>query len=495
MKTHYLILLLSFFFASVIVNGQSQQFDLGKYVNPDYKRQQLNFNLNFNGNTDYQKNSQGSTDYNNTNKQMNGLVSAYYLNFTNSLTLQRNWSLSIQESRSVYDQQSTYENNLGDYKNINQNKSISNSLNLNVNSSERHYFGNRNFFEIDLTGGYSNRYSKYHSKSSYWSTDTTTSETDQKTTNLTILGNIGFRIGRGRIESVEDARLAIYILDDMQKHGRLKRDLTDDEIINFSQTITQIKNKRFFDTRLRKIEEITKIDSFMRANNLITSNDATYFTLLNDNWDNASGPARMSGYRYSFGINPEYYRNNNNFNNSTSTPSEHNIKYFNYGLSADGRLDYEKPLSLYWQFTGSIMLKYTILKGKAEESDNPDINLHLNEFSSEIFAKIGFFPNSRTSLNSSIGIRYRNSKAINGIVNSALPDINGSSNYIDPYFSLSTYYYVSQRLRLQINYSMIYAVSKEKDDFDYYRQYYYNNYPLGKRFNNSLNISVTYMLF
>ena len=63
--------------------------------------------------------------------------------------------------------------------------------------------------------------------------------------------------GIGRIENVTDARQAIYILEDFKKNGILSRDLTKDELFEFAQLISTVKNKRFLDSRLHRIDEIT----------------------------------------------------------------------------------------------------------------------------------------------------------------------------------------------------------------------------------------------
>jgi hypothetical protein len=113
-------------------------------------------------------------------------------------------------------------------------------------------------------------------------------------------------IGKGRIEQVQDARLAIYILDELQKKGRIARIPGEKDILAFASLISGIKNERFFDSRICKIAEIEKVDSFLQANALITVSDAAYFTTVNYNWDFSSGPVRKSGKRISAGIVPEF---------------------------------------------------------------------------------------------------------------------------------------------------------------------------------------------
>jgi len=97
--------------------------------------------------------------------------------------------------------------------------------------------------------------------------------------------------GYGRIEPVEDLRLALYILEELQKAGKITDVPPEEVIIEMAREISKIKKKRFFDTRIRKIEELHVIDSFLVENNIISSNDINYFAVLNDQWDYAAGPA------------------------------------------------------------------------------------------------------------------------------------------------------------------------------------------------------------
>ena len=66
--------------------------------------------------------------------------------------------------------------------------------------------------------------------------------------------SVPLRVGKGRIERVEDARQAIYILENLAKRRVLSRELTGEEIDAFARVISTVKNKRFFDARLRLIE-------------------------------------------------------------------------------------------------------------------------------------------------------------------------------------------------------------------------------------------------
>ena len=490
MKTNHLLLFVLFSCISMVTYSQIENFDLGKYVNPDYKRQQLDFNFNLNARNNNQEFSNSSYLSKSINSQVGGNFSAAYQNVANSLKLQQDWA--FQMSGSTSDSKSDSKNNYSDGTPSNRNKNDyrSNLISIAFNSSDRFYHPNKKFIELSSNISYSAQSDK--NSYTYWRADTLNSEQSYNDYGSSLLGTIGLRFGKGRIEYVQDARLALYILEDMQKHGRLTRSPSDDEILSFSQIITQVMNKRFFDTRIRKIEEIMKVDSFLHANNLISNTDATYFTLLNDNWDNAAGPVRMAGLRYSVGINPEYFRKVNNTSGTYVSPSPQNSDYYNYGFSTDIQLDHEKPLNLYWQLTHGIDLRYRFLKQDSKETDQADTHLNLNELSANLFIKLGFYPSSRTYWNATAGLTYITSKGKLKSDASTSSTSTGNLNFIEPYFALNGYYYISQRLRAQVNYSLQY----NKAHFNGVSYYFgYENYPSDKEFNNSVNISLTYMLF
>ncbi|HSA04226.1 MAG TPA: hypothetical protein P5145_01425, partial [Tenuifilaceae bacterium] len=110
--------------------------------------------------------------------------------------------------------------------------------------------------------------------------------------------------GKGRIENVTDARLAIYILDDLLKQGRLSRTPNEDEVFAFADFITKTLNTRVIDSRIKRIKESVAIDSFLVSNELSTNTDGLYFGLINDNWNYARTQYWYTGSEWYFGLSP-----------------------------------------------------------------------------------------------------------------------------------------------------------------------------------------------
>ena len=149
---------------------------------------------------------------------------------------------------------------------------------------------------------------------------------------------------------MQDARLSMYILEDLQKLNRENRLASDEDVLALARVITSLKYKRFFDNRLRKIAEITAIDSFLQKNNISGTADATYFTSLNDMWNYANNPVRNSGRRFFTGVetyyNYYYDYNHKNFQAPASDPTERTEHHSNGNISLVAGINYEKPVSI-----------------------------------------------------------------------------------------------------------------------------------------------------
>jgi hypothetical protein len=112
--------------------------------------------------------------------------------------------------------------------------------------------------------------------------------------------------GMGRLEYVSNAQMALYILEDLKKAGKIKNEVSKETAAAFAHFITQIYNKRIFDFRKRRMYEIEKIDSFLVARNMLVSNDTRTFNIISDNWAFAvQPPAIDAAYIYSF--DPQAY--------------------------------------------------------------------------------------------------------------------------------------------------------------------------------------------
>ena len=175
-------------------------------------------------------------------------------------------------------------------------------MNLAARSTNRLYFDGLLFVEADLQ--ISNTTADFHKMT--YHLDTVEGRGKRINEDRNFEGSLPILVGKGRIEPIQDARMAVYILDQLSRKDKLERQPTQQEILAFAEEIAAIKNERFFDARNRRIYEMTRLDSFLRNRNLIHAEDIEYYTTMNDFWRYANNPSRGSGSRFSLGVEPGY---------------------------------------------------------------------------------------------------------------------------------------------------------------------------------------------
>ncbi|MBN2613365.1 MAG: hypothetical protein JXB00_17560, partial [Bacteroidales bacterium] len=220
------------------LQAQFKDYDLSTYKLPDLKRHQLDLHLNLYGNysnhwdhlTDtigrrlYNNNYVGFNPvysfYRNSDKYQGSLTSTFGLRFA-SHTLKDSGDIIIDKEHGI-------------------------SENFNVQSENRFYLKRKLFIEsnVQLVNLYSNSKSEYETENKL-----NPYKSEQKISRHRVYSSAEILIGTGRIEPVQDMRLALYILEELQKANRLKRIPTEVEINEFAQLISSLRNERFFDNR------------------------------------------------------------------------------------------------------------------------------------------------------------------------------------------------------------------------------------------------------
>ncbi len=464
MKTiqhHIRIYLVLFFVGLLFASSQAQiDFNLADYKNPDYRWQALDFQLGLDG-----QNTVINYDYDDdfktkqSNNSFLGNMEASYHALKNSIHYQgvQHYSLYFNANSSKNKRTQGSSNSESVYQNYGQ------ILALDAFSGNRFYNNKRQFFEVNLNfyGRLENDLQKHSDDSeNYPFRYKDQIKTYQADLNLPIL------VGVGRIEEVQDARLAVYILDDLLKAGDLTRDPDKEDILAFASFITETKNQRFFDSRIRKIEEITAVDSFLIARGLKGKSDASYYTLINDNWDNASGPQRSAGRRFSIGLVPNistyqkgrWYDLRDTLNATTiETQYKDMDQIETYGLDVAAFYNCEKPINLYWQQSVAAQIRYllmyelnsieyyedgTLLLDEKENINSPGGRLSANY-------SLGYFPNSRTNL--TISAYGSLTKSWEKQTIDQEPEFSVDKPSLYGRLSLNCYYYFSPQLRFALN--------------------------------------------
>jgi hypothetical protein len=477
------------------------QFRLSDYKNPDYKWKQLDLQFGLGGSNSYNKQEiEFGTSENQKDLQVNSNLRANYYGTKNSSHYQGYQNLlfsgsvnsdNYSETDLVENLENTRKTNFQDFL-------------ISAQTVNRFYNDKKRFAEIDLDihGQLNNTTGKY-------SDDQETYPFNYKSAWCThiIMASLPLLIGTGRIEEVQDARLAVYILDDLTKAGDLKKIPTNEETMAFAQFITETKNQRFFDSRIRKIAEITAIDSFLTVRNLKSQSDASYYTLLNDNWDNSNGPVRETGGRFSVGLMPAIdlsYHNSQQFYRDTLSNSDVIDNYTHKSNSHDDswNLDvvagyaWEKPSSLYWQHSFNTGIAYSLyyeeVNSKVFERDTltleNSIRLDSPNLELDLGYSIGYYPNSRTSIK--LGIITSYNQFWGKETGTAIEDRDAGKIIVNNDLVLSCYYYISPQIRFYLDISSRYSFNKLNETPEGDEPGYKKTHNLQNRISASLTYSI-----
>ena len=425
-----LILVISQLSAQNDYNG----FDLSKYYTPDIKRNSLEFQFNMNG---------SATNYRDTTTASSFNLQGTQLNFSNLLNTRKKIS-TFQTGINV---------GLGYSKFTDKNFSFSNSDY--VRWFNKLYYSGKHFFIYNATVNYYGYYSKI-TKTQIPDIST------YKSSEVNISPEIGW--GIGRIERVEDARQAIYILEEFMKNNVLNREMDKEEIFEFAQLISNVKNKRFLDSRLHRIDEISTLDNYLKNKGVLSNVDAPYFTSLYDMWDYGALYSRSSGLELTFKVSPAYYCKSNTNNNFYNQIKE-------YGVKSSVSFNYSKPVKLNWQHDFSANANFGIFDITQGEND---AKLYYVP-GAELSYKLNYYPTTRTSMygETRYNVNYQQSR-------------DETTNYLSQQFLLGAgaHYYVSQNVRLS-GYAGINSKMNKVNDFFYGEN---NSYIF-------FNFSLIYMFF
>ncbi|MFY9152981.1 MAG: hypothetical protein WAO52_13260 [Prolixibacteraceae bacterium] len=353
--------------------AQDKDFDLSKYKFPDYKRHQLDFNFNSRGSntswSDYVFDSDGvkqNIDYQNSSGNS-------YLNLL--YTTVRSTRIRV-ENISSYVDGSTYFSKSVDETGT---KKFNNqSINLGFSAIERYYLKENSWFvEVNPNFDFS-----------LWAANDKNQTTDKfqsSGNNFSI--NLGIGGGIGRIEDVTEFWQAYYILEGLKKHGLLDRNPSLKDVTDLATLASQLKSKRFFDFRIKKMEEMTSLDSMMRQSGFIEHSDIAYFNIMNDYWSFANVSNRSSGKILKVMVTPMVsHRFDNPYFDENRTQ---NSTYLNSGLY----FQCAKQINLFWErnFNFNLTNKSTIDTDETSFYKLPKNYLKLNS----TFG-YSFYPNFRT---------------------------------------------------------------------------------------------------
>ncbi|MBI9068339.1 MAG: hypothetical protein JEZ09_13680 [Salinivirgaceae bacterium] len=473
--TIVLMVLLCLFANSIF--SQISNYNLSDYKVPNLKRHALstNFSINStkNATKEEYKDTITSTNNEHSSLDINSNISLGYYGYFNLDKYQGNQSFKTRTSPSY----SVNKDSIGTT-----NESFSKNIYLNITSTNRYYLHKKYFLGFHPTLIITNN-----------NTNTPINEnfSDKKHKNKNVFTSIPIEIGYGRIEQVQNARLAIYIFNDLLEKNILSRTPSNDEIQEFADLISTVLNERILDYRKKKMYEISMIDKFLQEKKLISETNEAYLTIVYDNWENANQPVRESGYRFSLGFSNDFskniYENETTLKQSTNA-NEYNNESVRKTNGFNATFYFQKPINLKWQ--SGTYIYGSIKKGNTEYSnkylntyeDTTIKESYTNTYSSlSITEELGYYPNSRTSINFLTSFRYSTQIDEKDDYDSKYGDLN-------IYFGLNAYYYISDHLQLQGRFT--YSLFNNQDEFEY-DTYRVDNNNINK--DENISIGLTYL--
>jgi hypothetical protein len=479
-----------FVLSATFSHSQIDTFNLNSYKKPNLERHKLNFQFKLDNDWDnYYSKTQDITEGNEIRDisyfDMGANIGAQYKGYFNNREYEgkHTMNLGVSPYLSQYDRKEP-DSSLDNKKSF--------ETNFHGTSFNRFYLGNLFFVESDVLLHNLLEFSKnVIDKETESQKDITSHEMRRLNVAIPVLA------GKGRIEPIQDARMAVYIMDQLSKKGKLKRKPTKEEIIAFAEQIAEIKNERFFDARNRRVYEMTQLDSFLNKNGLLDEKDIEYYTTMNDYWEYANNPQRNSGKRFSIGVEPSYrYDYSFDYQDPASGSAvKTSYKENEYGLLGVIRYNYEKPINLYWQSSFNAEFKFgreskNTINGYGSDSKR----LKGNILNSSINYILGWYPNSRSYYNLNITGQFFKFFQLED-------QFDSKSNYLD--YSdeqniylragVSGYYYISPRIRLSGGFNIGYMKDSrpEQDEpvqFDNIRL-------ISKNWGYELYFSLKYSLF
>lgn len=421
--------------------AQDLTFDLKNYKTTDYQRQSLDITFSTN-------NSSSTNDIQNTDTSNVVVTEQKTSNFNSSI-----------KSNPSYNRVSVSRDKVqNDFINMNlENDYYSSKITKEIPAG-KHPSNKRETLKFGINAGSSTE--KYYSKSpkrfleyggsvglgeNYYSTrnvtDTTVHEYSSNKIPLSLRLTLGH--GHGRLENIEDAVEALYILNELKEKGITTKTVSEEDIRQFADCITKIKQERFFDERLYRQKSMTGLVNKLLELGLIDKESISTFNTIADYHYFAGFYPRYSGNVLKYNAEPFV-----NYTFRSSEPNDYREWAFTKGVTLNVLYNSETPVSLKWQKSLTLSAKYSIqdekskYKGGGNDWTNRD-NEPTQTYGASASYALNYQPNTRTSMGAAgYGSFYHS-------------DLYKYSN-LNVGVSGHVKYYISERLKFNINLQLYY---------------------------------------
>lgn len=452
-------------------NAQFEGINLNAYKLTDYRYNALGTKLNASNNGSFSDMKRNYDNYSSKSSSNQSFIQGGgNLDFSSTIYSRKylgyqgvyfGFNTDYNDLSSDYSNQGSWSTYESSYKK----SSNSSVLQLNVLSENRFYLNSNFFWGVTLRTNQSYAYS--------------CSKTEDNSDETRLLANLfesensaALQVGTGRIENVTDARLAVYILDDLLKQGRLSRTPNEEEVFAFADFVTKTLNNRVIDSRIKIIKEYVAIDSFLVSNGLSSKTDGLYFGLINDNWNYARSQSWNTGSELYLEVSPfiNYF---NKFNKQTDEfVSKIRNELSEYGVSFGAGFRSSWISGLKWQKGYNVNASFNIFKYDTVGTYYSGYDYKSLEGKANYYML--YIPNTRTEFRGSAYVYI--TKFLSDDYNDWLilyPGVSGSCNY-----------YFSEKLRLGVGANAYYSLNKGYDPTS-----------TGKGIGYSLSASLYYYIF
>ncbi len=317
-------------------------------------------------------------------------------------------------------------------------------------------------------------------------------------------------LGKGRLEYVQDAQTALYILNDLYKEGTIKT-VSADVANELARLITAMKRTRKIDQRNRTIYQLTTIDSFFIAHGVVKQCDAKISAIINDNLfygftndlsgreytytRHVSDPQDFTRYRNDEGeqedfgwmpflepVSDQMFRKHGTIMYARLSPSfrysDHQEKtgdsVHNTGFITDNLFYAVPTVDLVFEKHNAVDLKYqknitVLVRADRTIGERVYRSSNISLLGNYI---LGYYPNSRTVIEGNAGLQFSLMSTSN---------YNSKSYFVAPSLRIHTGYFVSYNTVLRGSFTLRYGKffgSDRSSDFQQFltislRHYFY----------------------
>lgn len=374
--------------------GQVSNYDISNYLFPDFQRKTLSINpqlgFSFFNSTQFDNHNSGSFGF-----------AAVGTSISNSRKRQSNLTYTANSDYDYYSEDT-----------LNSEKTKDFNSRLGIENETRFFFKPKRYFEAAGRAAY-----RYRDMNVVGEVE------NRKLTelNVSLIPKLGF----GRIENISDAWHALTIIEELQKAGCIKKDLTHEEITALADELRRLKNTRNVDFRLENIYEFEQLAKYFIDNGLASAEQYRFFAVLDDAYSFEAFTTREQGQAFTIGtdVSLDYSKEHQEPIGTNSIRS--------YALV----LGYEKnnAISSDWQFIQSYNLKGGFLayglSGTQGTSRSNLLELTTHH-------ELGYYLNQRTNFSLPLNTRISQRESDMLIIAAIFPTLN---------------YYFSPQLRFSIH--------------------------------------------